>query len=430
MKRILTLLMMFLVCGNLLFAQSEGTTPDEGTTATVTVQPKLNFQAVVRDGSNQLVYSTDVATVITITYSGGTYTENHPSVFTNQNGLLNLVIGDGEDVEGDLYDVDWATATIKADITYSAPVIKEDGSTETQDFTITVETPVTAVPYALQAGPARLTTPMIVEYINGMKLGTNEGTDPNHKDDVLSILDAIRNNPNHLKADLKDTIVKYMKTQMDVAREIFHYYLDHVDSEDVWDTYNQLMANGTAKEAVRQVIIDFIKNHLSDALEVLEYYAEHVTVADMQALFNEFNNNDVLKDAVRSVVATELDGYLTTNQYVSTRSCSGAVDICDLANQTGWTSCPTQADFIGATTPTTDEHGVTLTTVINNPNNWSYKAEYTYTSDDMTVNVATTKGSGNITALIGTLPTGTVVKLKIHIYGHDDCDMEQTVYTY
>ena len=428
MKRILTLLMMFLVCGNLLFAQSEGTTPDEGTTATVTVQPKLNFQAVVRDGNNQLVYSTNVATVITITYDGGTYTENHPSVFTNQNGLLNLVIGDGEDVEGDLYDVDWATATIKADITYSAPVIKEDGSTETQDFTITVETPVTAVPYALQAGPARLTTPMIVEYINGMKLGTNEGTDPNHKDDVLSILDAIRNNPNHLKADLKDTIVKYMKTQMDVARQIFRYYLDHVDSADVWDTYTKLMENPVAKEAVRDVIIHFIKTHKDDAMEVLEYYAEHVTTADLHDLFTLFDNNDALKEAIRAVIATELEGYLTANNYVSADACSG-VDICALANQ-GMTTCPTEADFVGTTTSTVDAGQVTLTTAINNPNHYNFAVKYTYELGGTTFELETTKEGSNVTALIGSLPAGTQVKLSIQFFGHNECDLNPVVYTF
>ena len=406
-----------------MFAQTEGTTT-EGTTATVTVQPKLNFQAVVRDGSNQLVYSTDVTAAITITYSGGTYTENHPNVTTNQNGLLNLVIGEGEDAVGDLNVVDWSSAVIKADITYSAPVVLEDNTTETHDFTVTVETPVTAVPYALQAGPTRLTTAMIVEYINGMRLGTNEGTDPNHKDDVLSILDAIRNNPNHLKADLKDTIVKYMKTQMDVAREIFHYYLDHVNSEDVWDTYNKLMANTTAKEAVRSVIIDFIKNHKDDALEVLEYYAEHVTTEDLQDLFHQFEHNPTLQAAIRAVVATELEGYLTTNHYVSTASCS-TVEICAIANQ-GKTTCPT----IGTTTPTIDGGYVTLTTAINNPESVSYEAEYVWQIGETVERLEATKdASGNVSAEIGSLPTGTVVKLFIHAYGMD-CDLEQVVYKY
>ena len=421
MKKILTLLMMFLVCGNLLFAQSEGTTSGEGTTAAVTVQPKLNFQAVVRDGNNQLVYSTDVSTVITVTYNDGTYTETHPSVTTNENGLLNLVIGEGEDVDGDLNDVDWSSATIKADITYTAPVVKEDGTTESQDLTISVETPITAVPYALQAGSARLTTDMIVNYISGIQLGTN-GT-PDQKRDVLLILDAIRLNEHGLKNALKDTIVEYMKTRMDIAKEIFHYYLDHVDSADVWQTYNTLMANPTAKEQVRKVIIDFIKSHKNDAIEVLEYYAEHVTTADLQDLFNEFDHNELLKNAVRAIVATELEGYLSTNGYISANGCP-EVDICALAN--AGKPCPTSNDFIG----TTNNVSGILQTTITNPNALALTATYdvTYTTSDGTVSVqfgGSKDGENLIKAseLIPETATNVSGTITVHVYG---CDTDFT----
>lgn len=428
MKKILALFMMFLISGNFLFAQGGG-----DATVTASVQPKLNFQAVVRDAQNHLVFENEMDVVININYvilgENRTYSETHNDVMTNHNGLLTVIIGgaDAEDVNGSLFDVDWSNATIEAVITFTPnPTLNPDGVTYTtyDETTVTVTSDVTAVPYALQTGSTRLNTDMIVNYISGIKLGTN-GT-PDQKRDVLLILDAIRNNAQGLKNDLKDTIVEYMKTRMDIAREIFHYYLDHVDSADVWDTYNQLMANTTAKNAVRNVIIDFIKNHKADAMEVLEYYAENCTVDDLQDLFYQFDHNSRLKDAVRAVVATELEGYLTTNHYVSTALCPD-VEICALANQDIFTTCPTAASFIGETTKT----GAVFTTTINNPDNLSFSAKYHYMLEDRDVTLEATKDGNTVTAEVGSdLPTGTVVKLKIHIYGHDECDMDVNVFTF
>lgn len=415
MKKILALFMMFLVAGNFVFAQVDGTTGTEGeATATVSVQPKLNFQAVVRNADNELVFEKEMKVVINITSGENVYSETHEGVMTNKNGLMTVIIGeDATDVQGSMYDVDWSNATIEAALTFTPdPVINEDGSTtEQEETTVTVTSEVTAVPYALQAGSSKLSTEMIVNYISGIKLGTEAD-----KYDVLKILDAIRLNENGLKNALKDTIVEYMKTRMDIAREIFHYYLDHVDSADVWNTYEQLMANPTAKKQVRNVIIDFIKTHKADALEVLEYYAENVTVSDLQELFLEFENNPNLKAAVKAVVATELEGYLTENNYVSTNGCEG-VEICDLANASK--PCPTSSDaFIGATTLVSNK----LQTTITNPDNLALSATYniTYTvdGDSQTVTFAGTKDGNNLIIGANEIPAGATVtgSITIHVY--------------
>jgi len=417
MKKILALLMMFLIAGNFVFAQVDGTTGTEGeATATVSVQPKLNFQAVVRNAVNELVFEKEMKVVINITSGENVYSETHEGVMTNKNGLMTVIIGgeDATDVQGSMYDVDWSNATIEAALTFTPdPVINEDGSTtEQEETTVTVTSEVTAVPYALQAGSSELNTEMIVNYISGIKLGTEAD-----KYDVLKILDAIRLNEHGLKNALKDTIVEYMKTRMDIAREIFHYYLDHVDSADVWNTYEQLMANPTAKKQVRNVIIDFIKTHKADALEVLEYYAENVTVSDLQELFLEFENNPNLKAAVKAVVATELEGYLTENNYVSTNGCEG-VEICALAN--AGKPCPTSNAFIGAIN---NVSGI-LQTTITNPDALALTATY-----DITYNL----GSETVTAQFGGVKDGeTLIKateeipaaatnvhgtITVHVYG-------------
>ena len=415
MKKILALFMMFLVAGNFVFAQVDGTTGTEGeATATVSVQPKLNFQAVVRNADNELVFEKEMKVVINITSGENVYSETHEGVMTNKNGLMTVIIGeDATDVQGSMYDVDWSNATIEAALTFTPdPVINEDGSTtEQEETTVTVTSEVTAVPYALQAGSSKLNTEMIVNYISGIKLGTEAD-----KYDVLKILDAIRLNEG-LKEALKDTIVEYMKTRMDIAREIFHYYLDHVDSADVWNTYEQLMANPTAKKQVRNVIIDFIKTHKADALEVLEYYAENVTVSDLQELFLEFENNPNLKAAVKAVVATELEGYLTENNYVSTNGCEG-VEICALAN--AGKPCPTSNAFIGAIN---NVSGI-LQTTITNPDALALTATYsgTYTVGGETVpfSFAGSKDGENLIKASEEIPAGATNvtgTITVHVYG-------------
>lgn len=416
MKKILALFMMFLVAGNFVFAQVDGTTGTEGeATATVSVQPKLNFQAVVRNADNELVFEKEMKVVINITSGENVYSETHEGVMTNKNGLMTVIIGeDATDVQGSMYDVDWSNATIEAALTFTPdPVINEDGSTtEQEETTVTVTSEVTAVPYALQAGSSKLNTEMIVNYISGIKLGTEAD-----KYDVLKILDAIRLNEQGLKEALKDTIVEYMKTRMDIAREIFHYYLDHVDSADVWNTYEQLMANPTAKKQVRNVIIDFIKTHKADALEVLEYYAENVTVSDLQELFLEFENNATLKTAVKAVVATELEGYLTENNYVSTNGCEG-VEICALAN--AGKPCPTSNAFIGAIN---NVSGI-LQTTITNPDALALTATYsgTYTVGGETVpfSFAGSKDGENLIKASEEIPAGATNvtgTITVHVYG-------------
>ncbi len=417
MKKILALLMMFLIAGNFVFAQVDGTTGTEGeATATVSVQPKLNFQAVVRNADNELVYEQPMTVVINITSGETVYSETHSDVMTNKNGLLTIVIGgeDASDVQGSMYDVDWSNATIEAVLTFT-PITHDEGSATTEETTITVTSEVTAVPYALQAGSTKLNTDMIVNYISGIKLGTEAD-----KYDVLKILDAIRYNEHGLKNDLKDTIVEYMKTRMDIAREIFQFYLENVDSVDVWNTYNQLMANPTAKQQVRKVIIDFIKNHKADALEVLEYYAENVTVADLHDLFVQFNNNETLKSAVRAVVATELEGYLTENHYVSNKNCQ-EVEICAIANQ--GKDCPSGDTFIGATTVVSN----LLQTTISNPENLAvgatYEVTYTIGGETVTVSFPGHKDGANLIKAEEEIPSGATNvhgTVTVNVYGCAD----------
>lgn len=125
MKKLELFVMLFLVM-NSIFAQSESS--------------KLSYQAVVRNSSNELVTNQNVQVVITILNAANVsqYGETH-AVMTNQNGLLSIMIGEGSSKTGDFSQIAWKDAVIRSVITLPG------GATVTQN------TPVTAMPYALYA---------------------------------------------------------------------------------------------------------------------------------------------------------------------------------------------------------------------------------------------------------------------------------------
>lgn len=97
--------------------------------------PKISYQAVVRDANNRLVTNTAVTVDVTITYGSNTYSESGLTATTNANGFLSLLIGNASGFDA----IDWKNATIMTAVTF-------DG------HTIESTTPVTATPYALNAG--------------------------------------------------------------------------------------------------------------------------------------------------------------------------------------------------------------------------------------------------------------------------------------
>ena len=117
---------------------------------------KMSYQAVIRDGNNQVASSTNVATRISLLKGAadGTveYTETH-TVTTNANGLLTLNIGTGTSSD-DFSSIDWSEGPyfIKTETDPS-------GGT---NYNIIATSQLMSVPYALYAK-------------NGIDAGTNFG---------------------------------------------------------------------------------------------------------------------------------------------------------------------------------------------------------------------------------------------------------------
>ena len=133
MKKIITLCATILMTAN-VFAQA----PE-----------KMSYQAVVRDGNNNLVSSTAVGMQISILQGSPTgsavYVETQTPT-SNADGLVSLEIGDGSVVSGDFSTIDWANGPYF--------IKTETDPTGGTNYTITGTSQLLSVPYALHAKTA------------------------------------------------------------------------------------------------------------------------------------------------------------------------------------------------------------------------------------------------------------------------------------
>jgi hypothetical protein len=133
MKKIITIITVLLI-NTIAFAQ---------------VPQKMSYQAVVRDGSDELVVSTTIGMQISILQGSSTgtavYVETQtPS--TNANGLVSIEIGTGSVVSGSFSSIDWSTGNY-----YIKSETDLVGGTS---YTISGTSQLLSVPYAMYAGNA------------------------------------------------------------------------------------------------------------------------------------------------------------------------------------------------------------------------------------------------------------------------------------
>jgi hypothetical protein len=142
MKKIITICAALLMTAS-VFAQS----PE-----------KMSYQAVVRDGSNNLVSSTTVGVQISIlqgsTSGTAVYVETQTPT-SNANGLVSLEIGAGTVVSGTFNTIDWANGPYF--------IKTETDPTGGTSYTITGTSQLLSVPYALHAKTAETVTGTITE---------------------------------------------------------------------------------------------------------------------------------------------------------------------------------------------------------------------------------------------------------------------------
>lgn len=263
----------------------------------------ISYQAVLRDttdGKNELVRSQSgnvsifVNAYNPIVEANADVPNSYPvplileSEFTtNANGMVNVLI-DLSEVETDGV-VDWRGNEIVAVFAYN------------NTDTITLVTPVTAVPYAIQADEAILTTNAIASYV---------GT----ADDLEEIWMAVKRNES-LNEPMRDSIAAFLKENYDKAKEIIYSYFDQVTAADVRDAYDQAKSlNQETKDTIYSVLKDFLNTHRDLVIEMAEYYAQTATEDEMRTVYEALKTN--VGPTIKELLYNYFDHYMETKGLV------------------------------------------------------------------------------------------------------------------
>ena len=136
MKTIIKITMLMLIMFSIGFSGSlQAQSPE-----------RMSYQAVIRDGSDNLITSSNVGIKIQIlqgSISGTTVYEETHTPTTNANGLISIQVGAGNVVSGNFTNIDWANGSY-----YIKNQIDPDGGT---NYSITGTSELLSVPYALYA---------------------------------------------------------------------------------------------------------------------------------------------------------------------------------------------------------------------------------------------------------------------------------------
>lgn len=266
MKKIITLIMMFVLSVGFLMAQGVFT-----------------YQTVVVDNQGKLVVNKQVTATVTITDGQGhTFKQENLTGTTSNNGLLMLSVGDKTD--DDFNNMNWEVATIQVEY----PTV-EGATVETDNSRIP------AVPYALQSDVA-LNTQMIVDYIKTASM-----------DDVDTILKAMEHpTPNTLKDSVLNAIVLLVKENYQLSKEVVMDYLAHATKEDVAKLYDSLMSNDALVKDMTDTMVQIMKDSTEMVYDILRYYALHLTETDVNGILN------AIPDTVKTRILDKVVGYLET----------------------------------------------------------------------------------------------------------------------
>ncbi|MBQ6156805.1 MAG: hypothetical protein IJK22_09410 [Bacteroidales bacterium] len=353
MKKIITLITMFVLSVGFLMAQSGFT-----------------YQAVVVDAQGNLVVNQQnvTANVAIKDANNVNFTQTIEGITTSVNGLAVFSIGDG--LEGEnlatFNSIDWKTAQIKVNYTVSETTMP------TEQFE-----QVAAVPYALQS-KAELSNDMLADYVQKATM-----------QDYADILAAVQGNGN-LYDQVLNAFIDSLKAHYDLAKEIVLSYIAAANQHDVDTIFEALTGNEEVMEALaekavaiwateqgKEMIYDVLKayapqltgddvegilakvpievrdtiisravqyylslnvNYKNELIhnaveEIAKYYINHISVSQVNQLMTAVENNDDIMDALQPKFNSWIDYYVDSviKVYLNEKYyyCeNGAVDLC------------------------------------------------------------------------------------------------------
>ena len=263
----------------------------------LTAQGVFTYQALVYNNGSLVVDDSVNATVI-IKDGSHEYSQT-TRVYASLNGLATIPVGDADDNElAEWFNtIDWS----KAKITVKFAV-------DNAQVTVADNEQIPTVPYALQAN-TKLTTPMLITYINGAK-----------KSDMIRINNAMTAD---LQKAVLDAIIDSMINHYDLSKEIIMSYLSQLDAQDADELFDSLV-NNTNRDALMRAAAAILLQNLEtpagkDAmLAIAKNYTTNLTAAELDAIL------DAVNPEVRDVVADSIITYLL-RQTITVSSDNGTI---------------------------------------------------------------------------------------------------------
>jgi hypothetical protein len=309
MKKILTLMVMFAMTAGILSTQAQ----------------TLSYQVVVRDVNNNLVVNQELTVSVEIyspINSSESALQENITATTNLNGMLSLTLNkareEQEQTPWEEYAIDWTNAKIVLNF-------------NNDNINNVVDT-VYAVPYAMQAN-FLLTTNQIVNYIQYAQ-----------PSDWNKVYAALKGNEDFLNA-MRDTVVKYVKANYPIAKQIAFHYLSQMTAADVneaYDTIDKVLTNQEIADALNVVIMDYVQKHRSLAYEVARYYAQHANPEGLQKVYDAaMTREDVVNPIMDSVLLVFLKEFgldpacMTDYNYTFCELLDAAANLGDMGVCTG-----------------------------------------------------------------------------------------------
>lgn len=421
MKKILTLLVMFLATASILTAQ--------------TPQPRLNYQMIVRDQNNKLVYNTTVSGTVNVIPTGTTvpvYTMEF-SEKTNMNGMLTIIL-DNQSGSTNLEKIDWANSQFRVKIA---------------DYGIDTTMNIYPVLYAYNVfTDSNITTPRIVKYIEEKAKATSadsifDAAEANNDgfmapaqtrvvnilkqnpdmvkdlaiyflhtvtvDDVQSAYDALEEGQNNNIDYIAEKVADYTKTHRAAVYDVVKYYLGHAtvnDANNLWNAAMSMQSGDDNVDTIIYMIVDSVNHYIAKNKQWIKntakYIVTHVDIDDVNGMHTLFKtSNNATYEYMKFVLDSLINDYLVKNHYATTKCGDEIITICQMKAQIdqfreyGTKVCPSFGDnntstFPNVTTPITPSAEVTLST---DPQDYWYELTFPGTNYPATVVSATLNGN-------------------------------------
>ena len=276
-KNLFLIITLVLCCVSAVFAQKND---------------KISYQAVVRNSENQLVYNTDLTVTVSIANSesgSAVYMERH-AVTSNANGLISLLIGDGEFLSGDWDDIQWSHAFVTTVVARGSEILS------------TVTMPLSAVPYALTADYAdSVSTNAIANYLPSDTYLNN-------------LFNRVQNFNTHVCDSVKDCVTGWISDSTQMVLDSLDAYYDttHMKSaiHDTADVLRSMMTDAAndAEITIQKNGVDvgsFTVNQAADqTINIAVPTCDDLANCDLiQDILNRLERLEYLNDSL----ANELD---------------------------------------------------------------------------------------------------------------------------